>query len=1469
MFRLQSRVTSLCTTARCHLAESIPTKQRHGYKLPVGLIRQYASEHPATRQKIKKLMVANRGEIAIRVFRACTEMDIRTVAIYSEQDRMHMHRQKADEGYLIGKGLPPVAAYLNIPEIIQIAQENEVDAIHPGYGFLSERSDFADACVDAGIQLIGPSPEVIRKMGDKVEARQAAIDAGVQVVPGTPGPVHNAEEAYLFCEQYGLPVIFKAAFGGGGRGMRVVRKLEEVEENFHRAYSEAESAFGNGALFLEKFIERPRHIEVQILGDSYGNIVHLYERDCSVQRRHQKVVEIAPAPQLPREIRDSMTADAVKLAQFVGYENAGTVEFLLDTNGQYFFIEVNARLQVEHTVTEEVTGVDLVQSQIKVAEGRSLKEIGLEQDKIALHGCAIQCRMTTEDPARQFQPDTGRIEVFRSGEGMGIRLDSALGFAGAIISPYYDSLLVKVIAHAWDHPSACAKMLRTLKEFRIRGVKTNIPFLLNVLEHKQFLSGVVDTYFIDENPQLFHLNPSQNRAQKLLNYLGQCMVNGPMTPFATDIPPSEIQPTVPELPIAKAPPPGWRDILKQDGPQAFAKKVREHNGLLLMDTTFRDAHQSLLATRVRTYDLKKIAPYASHKFHNLYSMENWGGATYDVAMRFLHECPWERLQELRKRVPNVPFQMLLRGANAVGYTNYPDNVVYKFCELAVKHGMDIFRVFDSLNYVPNIIVGMEAVGKAGGVIEAAISYTGDVSNPNLEKYNLKYYTDLADELVKAGTHVLCIKDMAGVLKPRAAKMLITALRDNHPDIPIHVHTHDTAGAGVASMLACAEAGADIVDVAVDSMSGLTSQPSMGAVVSSVANTELDTGINLHDVTEYSSYWEQTRNLYGPFECCKTLKSGNSDVYDNQIPGGQYTNLQFQAFSLGLAEQFEEVKKRYCEANLLLGDIPKVTPSSKVVGDMAQFMILGDKPRVNGRPGASLQPVDFDKIKEELIEKHGKRIRDVDVLSSALYPSVTDGFLQFRELYGPVDTLDTSLFWLVQKMAQESTGIIEYMYSDMAGVLKPRAAKMLITALRDNHPDIPIHVHTHDTAGAGVASMLACAEAGADIVDVAVDSMSGLTSQPSMGAVVSSVANTELDTGINLHDVTEYSSYWEQTRNLYGPFECCKTLKSGNSDVYDNQIPGGQYTNLQFQAFSLGLAEQFEEVKKRYCEANLLLGDIPKVTPSSKVVGDMAQFMVQNKLNTIQVEDRAEDLSLPVSVIEYFQGFLGEPPGGYPEPLRSKILGDKPRVNGRPGASLQPVDFDKIKEELIEKHGKRIRDVDVLSSALYPSVTDGFLQFRELYGPVDTLDTSLFLAGPKMAQEVQVDIEKGKTLSIKVLAVGDLNKNGQREVFFELNGQLRSVMIKDEEASKELHFHPKALKGVKGSVGSPMPGTVIDIKVKDGEKVEKGAPLLVISAMKMEMVVNAPCSGIIQKICVEKGMKLEGDDLLLDIECLPE
>ncbi|KAG8437832.1 hypothetical protein GDO86_008509 [Hymenochirus boettgeri] len=727
---------------------------------------------------IKKVLVANRGEIATRVFRACTELGIRTVAVYSEQDTGQIHRQKADEAYLIGKGLPPVQAYLHIPDIIKVAKENNVDAVHPGYGFLSERSDFAQACTDAGVRFIGPTPEVVQKMGDKVEARAIAISAGVPVVPGTDSPITCLTEAKEFSDKYGFPIIFKAAFGGGGRGMRVVRSYEELEENYTRAYSEALSAFGNGSLFVEKFIEKPRHIEVQILGDKFGNVVHLYERDCSIQRRHQKVVEIAPAALLDPQLRDRLTHDSVKLAKQVGYENAGTVEFLVDKHGKHYFIEVNSRLQVEHTVTEEITDVDLVHAQIHISEGKSLPELGLKQENIRINGCAIQCRVTTEDPARGFQPDTGRIE-------------------------------------------------------------TNIPFLQNVLNNNQFLQGTVDTQFIDENPDLFNLRPVQNRAQKLLHYLGHVMVNGPTTPIPVKVKPSSVDPVVPPIPMGESPS-GFRDILLREGPEKFAKAIRQHQGLMLMDTTFRDAHQSLLATRVRTHDLKKIAPFVSQNFNNLFSLENWGGATFDVAMRFLYECPWRRLQELRQLIPNIPFQMLLRGANAVGYTNYPDNAVFKFCEVAKENGMDIFRVFDSLNYLPNMILGMEAAGQAGGVVEAAISYTGDVADPTRTKYTLDYYVNLAEALVKAGTHILCIKDMAGLLKPKASDMLIRALRDRFPDVPIHVHTHDTAGAGVASMLACAHAGADIVDVAVDSMSGMTSQPSMGALVACTKGTDQDT-----------------------------------------------------------------------------------------------------------------------------------------------------------------------------------------------------------------------------------------------------------------------------------------------------------------------------------------------------------------------------------------------------------------------------------------------------------------------------------------------------------------------------------------------------------------------------------------------------------------------------------------------------
>ncbi|XP_075795131.1 pyruvate carboxylase, mitochondrial isoform X3 [Pelodiscus sinensis] len=1143
---------------------------------------------------IKKVMVANRGEIAIRVFRACTELGIRTVAVYSEQDTGHMHRQKADEAYLIGKGLPPVQAYLHIPDIIKVAKENEVDAIHPGYGFLSERSDFAQACNEAGVRFIGPSPEVVRQMGDKVEARAIAIAAGVPVVPGTDSPISSLSEAHEFSNKYGFPIIFKAAYGGGGRGMRVVRSYEELEENYTRAFSEALAAFGNGALFVEKFVEKPRHIEVQILGDKYGNVVHLYERDCSIQRRHQKVVEIAPAAHLDSQLRSKLTNDAVKLAKQVGYENAGTVEFLVDKHGKHYFIEVNSRLQVEHTVTEEITDVDLVHAQIHIAEGKSLEELGLKQDNVRINGCAIQCRVTTEDPSRGFQPDTGRIEVFRSGEGMGIRLDSASAFQGAIISPHYDSLLVKVIAHGKDHPTAASKMSRALAEFRIRGVKTNIPFLQNVLSNDQFLRGTVDTQFIDENPDLFNLRPGQNRAQKLLHYLGHVMVNGPTTPIPVKARPSPIDPVVPSVPLGDAPI-GFRDILLREGPQGFAKAVRQHPGLLLMDTTFRDAHQSLLATRVRTHDLKKISPFVAHNFNNLFSIENWGGATFDVAMRFLYECPWQRLQELRELIPNIPFQMLLRGANAVGYTNYPDNSVFKFCEVAKENGMDIFRVFDSLNYLPNMLLGMEAAGQAGGVVEAAISYTGDVADPTRTKYSLDYYVQLAEELVKAGTHILCIKDMAGLLKPRASELLVGTLRQHFPEMPIHIHTHDTSGAGVASMLACAASGADIVDVAVDSMSGMTSQPSMGALV-------------------------------------------------------------------------------------------------------------------------------------------------------------------------------------------------------------------------------------------------ACTR------------------------------GTNQDTGIQMEKVFDYSEYWEMARGLYAAFDCTATMKSGNADVYENEIPGGQYTNLHFQAHSMGLGNKFKEVKKAYVEANKLLGDLIKVTPSSKIVGDLAQFMVQNNLSRQEVEAMADELSFPRSLVEFLQGYIGIPYGGFPEPFRSKVLKDLPRIEGRPGASLPPLDFQQLEKDLRTRHQEdEITPEDVLSAAMYPKVFDEFKEFTATFGPVECLNTRLFLEGPKIAEEFEVELERGKTLHIKALALGDLNRAGQREVFFELNGQLRSILVKDTQAMKEMHFHPKALKDVKGQIGAPMPGKVIDIKVKEGATVEKGKPLCVLSAMKMETVVNSPVAGTIKKIHVKPDMHLEGDDLILEIE----
>lgn len=1065
----------------------------------------------------------------------------------------------------------------------------------PFHGFLSERADFAKAVQDAGMTFIGPKPQVVRQMGDKIAARQLAIDCNVPVIPGTNEPLNSFEEVKQFADEHGYPLMLKAAYGGGGRGMRVVKFQEELEDAYNSATNEALSAFGNGEMFVERYLERPRHIEIQILGDREGNVVHLFERDCSIQRRHQKVVEIAPGINLPEDIRNTLYDDAVRLCQTAGYENAGTVEFLLDEHNNHYFIEVNSRLQVEHTVTEEITGVDLVQSQIRIAEGKTLDSLGLNQDQIESNGYAIQCRVTTEDPAKGFTPDFGRIELFRPAEGMGVRNDSASAFTGAHISPHYDSLLYKQTTKAKTLEGAANKAARALKEVRIRGIKTNVPFLSNVISHPNFTSGKLDTQFIDDHPELFNLPRSQNRAGKLIRYIAEVMVNGPILELPTGLPPADITPTIPQFESKKQLSRGWRDVLKSQGPEGFAKAIRENRGLLITDTTMRDAHQSLLATRVRTIDLENISPYVANEMPNLFSLENWGGATFDVALRFLKECPWERLESLREKIPNIPFQCLLRGANGFGYTAYPDNVVKETVKQSVASGMDIFRVFDSMNYLPNLQLGIDAVGEAGGVIEAAICYTGDVMNtdPNY-KYNLKYYLNLVDELVKSGIHILCIKDMAGLLRPSAAQILVGEIRNRYPNLPIHVHTHDTAGTGVASMIACAEAGADIVDAATDSMSGCTSQPSLGAIVASLQNTRFDTGLQL-----------------------------------------------------------------------------------------------------------------------------------------------------------PV--------------------------------------------------------------------------------------------------------------------LNKYNHYWEETRQLYAPFESSTTMKSGNSDVYINEIPGGQYTNLQFQAYSNGLGDQFREIKNAYAEANHLFGDLVKVTPSSKVVGDMAQFMVNNNLSAADVEAKAADLSFPESVYEMMQGSLGYPEGGFPESLRTNMLQGREKIEGRPGANLADLDLDQTVTMLNNKFNINCTKKDAISWALYPKVTEDFIKFRKQYGPVDRINTKNFLGVSSIGEEFDVTLEKGKTLNFKPLSqTENINKNGEQKVFINLNGQTRTVFIKDKKAMETMNTHPKADKHDKLHVGAPMPGDVISVKVKAGDSVEKGQTIAVISAMKMEMLVKAEVDGVVKKCLVEDGAKVSADDLMVEL-----
>jgi pyruvate carboxylase len=1020
---------------------------------------------------MKKLLALNRSEIAIRILRAANELGLRTVAIFSQEDRLALHRFKADEAYLIGEGKGPVEAYLDVEGIVALAKEKEVDAIHPGYGFLSENPALPRACECAGITFIGPSASLLELLGDKTTARQLAKRAGIPVVPGTEEPLTDPAQAGQIAREIGFPLIIKAAFGGGGRGMRVVGRAADFPERLEEARREAAAAFGNDAVFLERYVQRARHVEVQILGDRAGNILHLYERDCSVQRRHQKVVEVAPAVGLANPIRSALAEAAVKLAKAAGYYNAGTVEFLVDADtGDWYFIEVNPRIQVEHTVTEMVTGIDLVRCQIQVAQGLELfgAEMNLPpQERIPLYGYALQCRITTEDPSNQFVPDYGKIHTYRSPAGFGIRLDGGSAYGGAVITPYYDSLLVKTTAWGREFRHACQRMDRCLREFRVRGVKTNIPFLENVVNHPDFQAGRVTTSWLEQTPELFRFVPRRDRATKLLTYLADVIVNGNPTVASKPRPARIDVPPVPPHNTAE-PPKGTRQMLAELGPEKFAGWTRSQNGLLLTDTTFRDAHQSLLATRVRTYDMLAIANFISHRLPNLYSLEMWGGATFDVAMRFLHEDPWLRLRQLRDAIPNICFQMLLRASNAVGYTAYPDNAVEEFIYEAAGQGIDIFRIFDSLNWLPNMQVSMEAVRKTGKICEAAVCYTGDILDPRRDKYSLQYYVRMAKELERMGAHILAIKDMAGLCKPYAAAKLVSTLRQE-VGIPIHFHTHDTSGINAASILKAAEAGVHVADGAVASMSGTTSQPNLNSIVAALRNTPRDSCLDLNALNECADYWETVRTYYAPFDTGP--KSGTAEVYIHEMPGGQYTNLREQAEAMGLGARWHEIARTYAEVNEGLGDIVKVTPSSKSVGDLAIFLLnhnmtvrqferlgphhnltlpasviemlsgalgepdggwpeaiqqavlKGARPQ-KGRPGANLSPVNFEETAATLERKVGHRVSHDEVLSFLMYPDVFLKFARARQSYGNVEVLPTPQFYYGMERGDETAVELE-------------------------------------------------------------------------------------------------------------------------------------------------------------------------------------------------------------------------------------------------------------------------------------------------------------------------------------------------------------------------------------------------------------------------------------------------------------
>jgi len=1140
------------------------------------------------KHKFKKVLVANRGEIAIRVFRACYDLGLHTVAMYSKEDTYSLFRTKADEAYLIGENKSPLGAYLDIPSIIDLAKRRGADAIHPGYGFLSENADFARACEASGITFVGPPSHVLDQMGDKLTAKAIAKACNVPTIPGSTEPLKDADDALARAVSYGFPIILKAAGGGGGRGMRRCDTAQEVKPAFDLVRGEAKKAFGNDDIFIEKFLVQPKHIEIQILADKHGNVLHLGERDCSLQRRYQKVVEFAPAFSVAEKTRQKLYDDAVKIARHVGYVNAGTVEFLVDKAGNHYFIEMNPRIQVEHTVTEMVTGVDLVRAQLMIAEGLPLScdLIGLRsQADVRISGYAIQCRVTTEDPANNFAPDTGKITAYRSSGGFGVRLDGGNAAAGTTISPYYDSLLVKVTT--WDNTfeGACRKATRAIGEEHVRGVKTNIPFVSNILNHPAFIAGNCHTTFIDDTPELFEFTGSRDRATKLLKYIAQIQVDNPNTERSQyDTP--RFPPFHPDTP----PKPGLKQMLDEKGPAYVSKWILDQKKLLICDTTMRDAHQSLLSTRMRTRDMVKPAEGTAEILADCYSLEMWGGATFDVAYRFLHESPWERLDILRERIPNIPFQMLLRGANAVGYTNYPDNLIRAFVAEAARCGIDIFRIFDSLNWLPGMEVAMDEVIKQGKLCEAAICYTGDILDPKRDKYSLNYYVNLSKELERRGAHTLCIKDMSGLLKPYAAKKLVSTL------------------------------------------------------------------------------------------------------------------------------------------------------------------------------------------KQEL--------------------------------------------------------------------------------------GIPVHLHTHDTSGNQVATYLMAAEAGVDIVDTAIASMSSLTSQPSMDAIVAALEGQERDTGFDLRAIEKLTDYWSDVRLRYQNFE--SGIRNPATDIYRYEIPGGQYTNLKPQVESLGLGHRFDEVKEMYKTVNDMLGDIVKVTPSSKMVGDLAIFMVQNDLTAETIVKKGEALTFPDSVVSYFKGMMGQPAWGFPEDIQRVVLKGARPITCRPGELLPPIDFEAARAE-VAKFDPDPSERTVISWCLYPKVVEEYVRHRKEYGYIMRMGSHVFFNGLALGETNKINIEDGKTLVVKYLGLGDVNEDGTRIVQFELNGMRREVSVPDKYAEVKGVAVTLADPEDKSQAGASIPGMVSKVSVKPGETVAENQVLAVVEAMKMETSVVARMAGIVDQVLVKEGAAVKAGELLVTIK----